>query len=729
MHSTPSMRLALTLALASISLLPACADDATDVETAAIADGDGPDTVEFGDFKADAPPTPTTVVATSLGNSSGQGAVLELVVTDVWGRLPDRKSRVRLVRQADGKVLTLDGYLKPLLVRLATPGEYRLEAEIPEHEKEAMVFEVVNRNGVFSIPQPADQVTHWSFSADPRALAGRSETVHSLYIGLPHEIFAASGPPPRRGNEITLFDNGRDTFDTMAGDFLAAEKSLSLSLWLMKADFELRRSADWRLDSDTTRRQEFIVSYLKRMKGTRRILLSEFNGREDGLNEAVLDDDIQAFGEQRGDGVELMLQANETEVPYYGEVPVNAGGWSYRARLLDKYPEWTGRHFTNQEHFKVGKYDRTVKWTDLQAASYHQKFAVVDNEIAYLGGMNMNYADWDRPELAVFDPQRAAGGTSASDRADVEAGLDQSGINPRKDYMTRVEGPLVHDIDALFHRRWTQGRSDGGLYSDDTTDYTVPPVFDDPDPNGEGVQAQLNVTLPMPFWEHSILEGFQRAIAHADDYIYIEDQYFRAPMLNAMILDRMAVDPDLKLIVVTKDVPYKDPGRKWTALSQKAFADRFPDRFLFLTLRASDLRERDGDVVATFADVDIHAKMFMVDDEIMSVGSCNKNNRGVIYEGEANLLIRDAFFVAEARRHEWARMVGPDYAEQMADPEVGFEVFRNLAERNDAVYRAWDDLDGELPATQMMDSLRPTGLVYGLELPQEWWFNPGPDFY
>ena len=121
--------------------------------------------------------------------------------------------------------------------------------------------------------------------------------------------------------------------------------------------------------------------------------------------------------------------------------------------------------------------------------------------------------------------------------------------------------------------------------------------------------------------------------------------------------------------------------------------------------------------------------MFIVDDEIMSVGSCNKNNRGVIYEGEANLLVRDTFFVAEARRHEWARIVGPDYAEQIADPEIAFEVFRNLAERNDAVYRAWDDLDGELPATQMMDELRPVGLVYGLELPQEWWFNPGPDFY
>ena len=735
-HPARASRFALAplgflLTVAPMVLLPACDDGATNVSPAADVDGDGPDTLDFGDFKADAPPTPTTVVATSLGNSSGQGAVLELVVTDVWGRLPDRKSRVRITREADRKSLTLDGYLKPLLIRLAAPGRYRLDADMPNHEKGSMTFEVVSRSGALSIPQPADQVTHWSFSVDPRGLGARTESVHSLYIGLPHQIFAASGPPPRRGNEITLFGNGEDTFNAMAGDFEAAEKSLSLSLWLMKADFELRRSADWRAATEASRRREFILEYLKRMRGTRRVLLSEFNGREDLLNEAVLDDALEDLGERKGDGVELMLQANETEVPYYADVPVNAGGWSYRARLLDKYPEWNGRRFTNTENFKVGKYDRTVKWTDLQAASYHQKFAIIDDTVGYLGGMNMNYADWDQPDLAVFNPLRAASDLSVDDREDVEAGLDDTGINPRKDYMVRIEGPLVHDLNDLFHRRWAQGRKERAKYTPNTSDFVVPPAVDDPDPNDEGVQAQLNVTMPMPYWEHSLLEGFQRAIASADDFIYIEDQYFRAPMLNAMILDRMAVVPDLRLIVVTKDVPYKDPGRKWTALSLDAFNQRYPDRVVFLTLRASDLRERGGKIHATFADVDIHAKMFIVDDEIMSVGSCNKNNRGVIYEGEANVLIWDTFFVTEARRHEFARLVGPEYAEQTADPEVAFEVFRNLAERNDTLYRTWDARDSVLPASMsgQLAQFTPVGLVYGLEIPMEWWFDPGADFY
>lgn len=719
------MRAHKLLAACTFALLTPACDDATSVDAAPGAEDEGPDTISFDSFKADAPPSPTTVVATALGNSTGQGPILELVVTDVWGRLPDRQSQVTLVREADGKKVTLQGYLQPILVRLSQPGRYRLEAEIPDHLKEKMTFEV--KSG--GIAQPADQVTHWSWSVDPRTVAGKSEAVHSLYIGLPHAIFAASGPPARRGNEISVLDNGRDAFDAMAGDLDAMRSSFHLSLWLMRYDFELRRSPDWRTSSDAARKWQTIEQYLRRLPGTRRLLLAEFNGREDLINGAILDDEIQIFGERTGDGVELMLQANETEVPYRGEVAVNAGGWSYRARLLDKYPEWKGRHFTNQERFKVGKYDRNVSWTDLQVASYHQKFAVIDDAIGYLGGMNMNYADWDRPELSVFDPQRVEPGTDADDRTEVELGLEQGGINPRKDYMTRVEGPLVHDLQVLFHKRWEQGLREGAAYAGKSTRYALSKAVDVTDPNDEGVQAQLTVTMPMPFWEHSILEATQKAIATADDYIYIEDQYFRAPLINAMIVDRMAVDPDLKLIVVTKDVPYKDPGRKWTALSLKEFNQRYPERVVFLTLRASDIRPQGDDYVATFADVDIHSKMLIVDDEIMSVGSCNKNNRGFIYEGEANLHIWDPFLVSEVRRHEWARLVGPEYAEQTEDPEVAFEVFRNLAEFNDAVHDFWEGQDGELPAARMMDSMRPQGLVYPLVVPEEWFFNPGPDFY
>jgi phosphatidylserine/phosphatidylglycerophosphate/cardiolipin synthase-like enzyme len=121
--------------------------------------------------------------------------------------------------------------------------------------------------------------------------------------------------------------------------------------------------------------------------------------------------------------------------------------------------------------------------------------------------------------------------------------------------------------------------------------------------------------------------------------------------------------------------------------------------------------------------------MLIVDDEIMSVGSCNKNNRGVIYEGEANLLIRDSWMVAESRQHEFARLVGPEYAHMVADPTEAFELLRELAAYNDSVYAVWDDAGGKLATNKVTDNHRPRGLVYGLVVPMNWWFDPGPDFY
>ena len=133
------------------------------------------------------------------------------MVTDVWGRLPDRKATL-IVQRVDGPSVKLIGYLEPVILRLQEPGRYRLEASIPDHLTEVMFFEV-GADG--SMPVPADQVTHWSFSADARTLNDADVKVHSLYLGLEHRYFAASGPAPRRGNEIELFDNGQEAFKSL----------------------------------------------------------------------------------------------------------------------------------------------------------------------------------------------------------------------------------------------------------------------------------------------------------------------------------------------------------------------------------------------------------------------------------------------------------------------------------------------------------------------------------
>ena len=690
----------------------------------------GEDRIAFETWKADAPANPTQVRPTRLGDAEADGALLELVLTDVWGRLPDRPSALTLTHEASGARVVLEGYLTPVLLNLSTPGTYTLTATMPDHAGETLRFEV---DATRAIATPAEQVTHWGFSVDPRTVGGETRPVHSLYLGLEHLDFAASGPPPRRGNAVEIFDNGRDAFATLAADLYAVTTSFHAAFWLARMDFELVRHPVDAGVSEEDRARESIGARIAALGARTRLLLSQFNGAEDTLNELfVLDDQTEAFAEDTRDHVEVLVQPNETEVPYRGNVPVNAGGWSYRERLIGVYPEWSQRTFTNDETFEPGRYDRDVSWTDLQVASWHQKFAVLDERVAFLGGMNLNYTDWDAPELRVFEPLRTKPGVGDAARDEIARGEVQPELAPRKDYMVRVEGPVVHDVAHLFQRRWDLGRQDGAQYAERTTPFETSPAVDVADLRGEGVQAQLNVTTPMPFWEHSILEGFQRAIARADDYILIEDQYFRSELLNKMLIDRLREDPDLRLVVVTVATSYLDPGRKWTMLSAQALQAEFPDRFLYLTLQSHDLRPDPNDpgaVRATFVPIDNHAKLLVVDDEVMSVGSCNKNNRGLVYEGEANLLIRDLALVSDTRRAQIARFVGPAVAADpdMDDPAVFFDRLREVADRNQARLEAWGESDFVRDADTLDPSLVPEGLVYPLPVPDAFWFDVGPD--
>jgi len=719
----------MTPRLATLALplaLWGCADDAAPTfEPPA-----GEDRIAFDAWKADAPSSPTQVRPTRLGDANAPGAVLELVLTDVWGRLPDRPSALTLTHEASGARVVLEGYLAPIMLNLSSPGVYTLTATMPDHAGETLRF-AVDADG--AIPTPADQVTHWGFSVDARDVDGATRPVHSLYLGLEHLDFAASGPPPRRGNAVEVFDNGQDAFASLAADLYTVTTSFHAAFWLARMDFELVRPA---LDASVTpedRARESIGARIAALGARTRLLLSQFNGAEDTLNELfVLDDQTVDFAEDTTDTVEVLVQPNETEVPYRGSVPVNAGGWSYRERLLGVYPEWSQRSFTHDETFEPGRYDREVSWTDLQVASWHQKFAVLDERVAYLGGMNLNYTDWDTEALSVFNPLRTKPGVDDATRAEIARGETQPELAPRKDYMVRVEGPVVHDVAHLFQRRWDLGRQDGAQYAEHTTAFETTPAVDVADTREEGVQAQLNVTTPMPFWEHSILEGFQRAIARADDYILIEDQYFRSELLNKMLIDRLREDPDLRLVVVTVATSYLDPGRKWTMLSAQALQSEFPDRFLYLTLQSHDLRP-DADAPdalrATFVPVDNHAKLLIVDDEVMSIGSCNKNNRGLIYEGEANLLVRDFALVSDTRRAQLARLVGPAIAAEadMDDPAVFFDRLREVADRNQARLEVWQSHDFKLDADAVDASLVPEGLVYPLSVPDSFWFDVGPD--
>jgi hypothetical protein len=175
--------------------------------------------------------------------------------------------------------------------------------------------------------------------------------------------------------------------------------------------------------------------------------------------------------------------------------------------------------------------------------------------------------------------------------------------------------------------------------------------------------------------------------------------------------------PDLLLVVITKPIATADPGCAWTHRTDTDLATRFPTRYMTLQLRAFDTQITFGfdETDALFQGMDVHSKLLIVDDVFLSVGSANKNNRGLVYEGELNLAVVDATWVRDARRRVLANML-PAGTAVSDDPATWWEQLAGAASWNDYVRDNWtaegDDLD--LDGDPLPDEYQPLGFVYSL---------------
>lgn len=304
---------------------------------------------------------------------------------------------------------------------------------------------------------------------------------------------------------------------------------------------------------------------------------------------------------------------------------------------------------------------------------------------------------------------------TTEEREAVANGSADSDTGPRKDYVVRVEGPAAQDVADVFHRRWEDQLAKGVEYSENASSFEV---GRDIAPRDGGQQMQVTATLPEPFWEHAIAETWFNAVRNAERFIYIEDQYFRIPMLNEAIVERMNAVPDLRLVVITKPVSeWTDPGCAQTHIAHQLFQESFPDRYMMLQLRsfAAVVTWGIDETEARFLDMDVHSKVLLVDDVFVSIGSANKNNRGIVYEGELNVALVGDKTVKPLRRRIFQNLMpGAPPTDDVAE---WWSQLSDAAAYNDWVRANWeyegDDIN--LNGAPLPDDLIPWGFVYSLD--------------
>lgn len=271
-----------------------------------------------------------------------------------------------------------------------------------------------------------------------------------------------------------------------------------------------------------------------------------------------------------------------------------------------------------------------IKWmwhdrihTRLDAAhptgsSHHQKIVVIDDCFAFCGGIDMTSNRWDTREHRDGDVRRRSPGGAP--------------YPPWHDATTALQGPVAAILGELARDRW---RAAGGKRLEPLSAKTecwpkgLPTDFED-------VQVAISRSMPLYRERHPVLEieeAYLELIARAQRFIYAENQYFASRRIAEAMARRLEeVDgPEIVLVNPTLSHGWLEPIAMDTARAR-----------LFVALRKLDRHRRlrlYHPVTAAGEPVYVHAKLMIVDDQVLHVGSSNMNNRSMRLDTECDVTI------------------------------------------------------------------------------------------
>ncbi len=259
-------------------------------------------------------------------------------------------------------------------------------------------------------------------------------------------------------------------------------------------------------------------------------------------------------------------------------------------------------------------------------ASHHQKFVVVDGVIAFVGGMDICQGTWDDGQHRATDERRVRS--------------DGSAYPPRHDVQAYVIGRAAGKLARLFRRRW---RWAGG-----TRLWLRRSLHWQPRVSGGLPLAARRVAICRTVGQTllprqgSIMEVRQLLIdmiGAADRLIYMEQQYFAAEAVYAALLQRLRAPerPKLQIVIIMPRQPedfFEEIGLGATQArylrNVARVAAQTGHALGIYNTRASG--ENPAGVL-TF----VHAKLIMVDDRCLTIGSANLSNRSMGFDSELNL--------------------------------------------------------------------------------------------
>jgi len=255
-----------------------------------------------------------------------------------------------------------------------------------------------------------------------------------------------------------------------------------------------------------------------------------------------------------------------------------------------------------------------------EGASHHQKILVIDDALAFCGGIDMTADRWDTREHCHHHPARRRPTTRRR-------------YGPWHDATMAVDGDAARALGVLARERWTAA---GGA------ELPAPFVGEDPwpptlMPQFRNVSIAIARTRGAYEKRPEVRENerlFLDLIRSAGRFVYAENQYFASRVVAEAIAERLnerdgpefvLVNPETANGWLEEEVMGAARAELLGSIGQ---VNGWRSRFRIYT----PVNERGDDIY-------VHAKIMIVDDRVLRVGSSNMNNRSMGLDSECDLAV------------------------------------------------------------------------------------------
>ncbi|MEP6966924.1 MAG: phospholipase D-like domain-containing protein [Pseudomonadota bacterium] len=265
-------------------------------------------------------------------------------------------------------------------------------------------------------------------------------------------------------------------------------------------------------------------------------------------------------------------------------------------------------------------------------ACHHQKMIVIDDAVAFCGGGDIGPDRWDTVLHLDDDPRRET------------RPAGKKCYDSRHELMALVDGPPARALGDLFRDRWRRATGEALQAQDRLPPNAWPPGLE---PGFRDIRVGISRTVAAWRDYPDVREAKAltlASIAAAKRSIYLENQYFTSPIVAEALAARLEEPNGPEVVIVsTQHSP------SWF---DRMTMDRTRSNFI-RRLKKADThgRFRAYSPVTTLGrTIIVHAKLAIIDDDLLRIGSANMNNRSTGFDTECDMTFEAAGESAAASR-------------------------------------------------------------------------------